>query len=409
MEETWRARKNEQNWWIWPRNKRVIRGKKLHQRCCGYSGGFAPWRNNRCLNHLNVDETAYTSYLGNRHNRISSRRRQIDAGGNHLRFSLILAVILLLSATCASAQEGSSSSTESAALGQIVENVHFETTIGDSMRWDDSVLDGFALPAISSQPEFVSAVALRLANSNEPALFTALEYAEQAGTPGNGIGSSQSNQQPGPPKPGEEVETEPIPPQNRQPKRILGIMPNFRAVSAGVHAPPPTAKQAFIIATENSFDYSAFVFVGVTSALAEWSDTHPTFGEGMPGFGEYYWHGFADKVDGNYLTLFLFPTVLHEDERYYTMGKGGFWKRAGYAATRIFITPNYEGSNTFNASEVLGRGISQAISAAYYPAQTRTVGGITEKLGYAMGRDALTNVFREFWPDISVHVLHRTP
>lgn len=296
---------------------------------------------------------------------------------------------------------------ESAALGQIVNNVHFDLTYGESIAWDDSAPDGFVFPAISSQPEFVSPVALR--SNNEPALFAALEYAEQAGTQGDGMNSSQPNHQPGPPKSGEPEETGPVPPLNRQPKRILGVMPNFRAVSAGVHAPPPTAKQAFMIATKNSFDYSSFIFVGVTSAFAEWTDTHRQLGEGIPGFGRYYWRGLVDKTDGNYLVIFLFPTILHEDERYYAMGKGGFWKRAGYAATRILITPNYEGNNTFNASEVLGRGISQAISAAYYPSQTRTVGAISEKLAYAMGRDALTNVFREFWPDISVHLLHRTP
>jgi hypothetical protein len=279
--------------------------------------------------------------------------------------------------------------------------VHFDLTFGNSIAWDDSALDGFALPAISPEPEFVPPATR--------SLFAALEYAEQARTPGNDANSSQLNQQPGPPKLGDPEETGPVPPLNRQPKRILGVMPNFRAVSAGVHAPPPTAKQAFIIATKNSFDYSSFIFVGFTSAFAEWTDTHRQLGEGMPGFGRYYWRGLVDKTDGNYLVIFVFPTILHEDERYYAMGKGGFWKRAGYAATRILITPNYEGNNTFNASEVLGRGIAQAISAAYYPSQTRTVAGISEKLAYAMLRDSLTNVFREFWPDISVHVLHRNP
>jgi hypothetical protein len=194
-----------------------------------------------------------------------------------------------------------------------------------------------------------------------------------------------------------------------QPKRILGVMPNFRAVSAGELPPPPTPKQAFKIATQNSFDYSSFIFVGITSALAEWTGAHPQLGEGMPGFGRYYWRGFVDKTDGNYLVIFALPTVLHEDERYYAMGKGSFWKRAVYSSTRIFITPNYQGHDTVNISELLGRAISQGISLAYYPSQTRTPGAIGAKFGYALGRDALTNVFREFWPDISVHVLHRHP
>ena len=186
-------------------------------------------------------------------------------------------------------------------------------------------------------------------------------------------------------------------------------MPNFRAVSAGTTPPPPTAKQNFKIATQNSFDYSSFIFVGVTSALAEWTGAHPQLGEGMAGFGRYYWRGYLDKTDGNYLVIFALPTVLHQDERYYALGRGGILKRAFYAASRIAVTPNYDDNNTFNVSELLGRGISQAISLAYYPSGTRTASALASKYGYAIGRDALTNVFREFWPDIAVHVLHRQP
>ena len=89
------------------------------------------------------------------------------------------------------------------------------------------------------------------------------------------------------------------------------------------------------------------------------------------------------------------------------MGKGGFWKQAFYSTSRIAVTPDNRGHDSFNVPELLGRGIAQGISVAYYPSQTRTVGAIATKYGYAIGRDALTNVFREFWPDIAVHVLHR--
>jgi hypothetical protein len=184
-------------------------------------------------------------------------------------------------------------------------------------------------------------------------------------------------------------------------------MPNYRAVSAGAIPPPPTPKQAFKIATQNSFDYSAFVFVGITSLLAERSNAHPQLGNGIAGYGRYYWRGFVDKTDGNYLVIFALPTVFHQDERYYAKGKGGFLKRATYAASRILITPDYHGHNSFNASEVFGRGMAQGISTAYYPSHDRTAGALAVKYGYAMGRDALTNVFREFWPDIATHVLHR--
>jgi hypothetical protein len=194
-----------------------------------------------------------------------------------------------------------------------------------------------------------------------------------------------------------------------QPKRILGLMPNYRAVSAGTIPPPPTARQAFKIATQNSFDYSSFVFVGVTSLLAEGSDAHPQLGKGAAGFGRYYWRGYLDKTDGNYWVIFAMPTVVHEDERYYAKGEGGILKRGVYAASRVLITPNYHGKDTFNAAEIFGRGIAQSISLTYYPSKDQAVGPFLEKYGYAIGRDALTNTFREFWPDIAVHVLHRHP
>ncbi|MFZ0589502.1 MAG: hypothetical protein WAM39_03395 [Bryobacteraceae bacterium] len=253
-----------------------------------------------------------------------------------------------------------------------------------------------------------------------------LAFARQDGSqsplfePFGGVPSDQQSSQTNQPQPGTPAseatpssQTIPkrsaIPPSQQQPKRILGVMPNYRAVSAGEIPPPPTPKQAFKIATQNSFDYSSFVFVGFTSAIAEWQDAHPKLGEGLPGFGRYYWRGFLDKADGNYLVIFALPTVFHQDERYYALGKGPIWKRAAYAASRVLITPNYHGHNSFNASEILGRGMAQAISATYYPSQDRTIGDLATKYGFAVMRDALTNTFREFWPDIATHVLHRHP
>ncbi len=215
--------------------------------------------------------------------------------------------------------------------------------------------------------------------------------------------AAQNRVQPGP----NLQQNPPLPGQ--QPKRILGLMPNFRAVSAGANPPPPTPKQNLIIATQNSFDYSAFVFVGITSLLAEATNTHPQLGKGVGGFARYYWRGDVDKTDGNYWVIFLLPTIFHQDERYYSLGQGGAWKRLTYSSTRIFIAPSYHGHKSFNASEIFGRGIAQAISLTYYPSQTRTAGAIAQKYAYAIGRDALTNVFREFWPDIATHVLHRRP
>jgi hypothetical protein len=198
-----------------------------------------------------------------------------------------------------------------------------------------------------------------------------------------------------------------VPRSKQQPKRILGLMPNYRAVSAGAIPPPPTPRQSFKIATQNSFDYSSFVFVGLTSLLAEAQDAHPKLGKGVPGYWAYSWRGFVDKTDGNYWVIWALPSLFHEDARYFAKGEGPMWKRAAYSSSRIFITPDYDGKQTINGAELLGRGIAQGISLSYYPSSDRTAGALAEKYGYALLRDAATNTFREFWPDIATHVIHR--
>jgi hypothetical protein len=49
------------------------------------------------------------------------------------------------------------------------------------------------------------------------------------------------------------------------------------------------------------------------------------------------------------------------------------------------------------------------ISLSYYPSSDRSAGALAKKWAYAIMRDAATNTFREFWPDIATHVLRQHP
>lgn len=249
----------------------------------------------------------------------------------------------------------------------------------------------FAAPAASDLP-------------NDPYVLLSQSAAAQPAQSSSSAAEQNASQSPTTPP-----QATPLPLPPPQPKRILGMMPNYRAVSAGVLPPPPTAKEAFMDATYNAFDYSDFVFVGLTSLIAEGDNAHPVFGKGVPGYWSYYWRGFIDKADGDYWVDFILPTAFHEDERYYARGRGGVLKRAVYAASQVVITPDYNGHKTINGAELLGRGVAQAISVSYYPSQYATVNDVASKYGYALLRDAGMNVFRELWPDFAVHVLHRQP
>jgi hypothetical protein len=275
------------------------------------------------------------------------------------------------------------------------------------MRFSSRVISGAFLSAISILCLSAALRSQQVDPSSTIASASLPEAPEPQNTSAQPQSSGQSQSNPNTTAQSTDANNPPEHKPPPQPKRILGIMPNYRAVSAGIIPPPPTPREAFIVATRNSFDYSAFVFVGITSLLAEGTNAHTQLGKGVGGYWAYYWRGYLDKTDGNYWVDWIMPTVFHQDERYYAKGEGNVFKRGVYAATRVLITPDYHGKNSFNASEVLGRGVSQAISLAYYPSKTQTPSGFAQKYAYAIGRDALTNVFREVWPDINEHLFHR--
>jgi hypothetical protein len=195
--------------------------------------------------------------------------------------------------------------------------------------------------------------------------------------------------------------------EGKQTKRILGIVPNFRSVSANTKLPPQTAKEKFIGATEDSFDYSSFVFVGILAGVNQAEGSTPQFHQGAAGYARYYWHDFADQTDENYQVEFIWPVVTHEDPRYYTLGSGGFLKRTAYSFSRVFITRTDSGSETFNVSEIGGAGAAAGISDLYYPSADRTWTKTGQRWATSVGLDGATFIFKEFWPDINKAIFHQ--
>ncbi len=163
----------------------------------------------------------------------------------------------------------------------------------------------------------------------------------------------------------------PLPPKPAPPQteRILGIVPNFRSVSADTPLPAQSAKEKFKTGLEDSVDYSSFIFAGLQAGISQGTKAYPAFHQGAAGYGRYYWHTLADQTDENLWVESLLPAILHEDSRFYTMGHGGFLKRAGYALSRSIITRTDDGRATFNVAEIVGAGTASGISSAYYPGQ----------------------------------------
>jgi hypothetical protein len=195
--------------------------------------------------------------------------------------------------------------------------------------------------------------------------------------------------------------------EGRQTKRILYVIPNFRAVSADEHLPPQSVKEKFKTAMLDSVDYSSFIFVAGQAGVAQANNSYPEFGQGAAGYGRYYWHTLADAINENTWVEFIVPSLLHQDTRYYTLGRGPFAKRLAYAFTRIVITRSDGGNETFNFSEVLGAGAFSTVANLYYPSQERTVTKTYQRWVTNLAIDGCTFAFKEVWPNINNAIFHQ--
>jgi hypothetical protein len=195
--------------------------------------------------------------------------------------------------------------------------------------------------------------------------------------------------------------------EGKQTSRILGVVPNFGAVSANTQLPPLTTKGKFWLATEDTFDYSSFIWTGILAGQEFGLNNYPEFGQGMAGYGRYYWHTFVDGASGTYFTEAIGPWITREDPRYYTQGHGGFFHRAVYSLSRVVITKTDSGGTSFNWSEVAGNAAEAALSNAYYPPEERGLRQTTINWATQLESAALNNIAKEFWPDFRRVVLRQ--
>jgi hypothetical protein len=198
-------------------------------------------------------------------------------------------------------------------------------------------------------------------------------------------------EEPGVPAPGKTAEGED--------KRILGVLPNYRTAEMNAIGHPLTKEQKLRIAAKDSFDYP-LIFVGAGYAgLYQLENSHPEFGQGFKGYLHRFGTSYADQVIGNMMTEGFMPILMKEDPRYFRMSEGSTGRRLWYALSRIVVTRTDSGRPSVNYAELVGNAIGAGIGLSYYP-DDRDVGDYLQNWGTQLGTDAVSQVLKEFWPDV---------
>ena len=198
--------------------------------------------------------------------------------------------------------------------------------------------------------------------------------------------------------------------------RLFYALPNFLTLEGAGDVKPLTAGEKFKVVTRASFDPVQAVWYGFLSGISQAEDSEPGYGQGAEGYGKRYGAYAADGTIENFFVGAIFPSMLHQDPRYFQSGKGSFLHRTGYSVSRIFVTRTDSGNSQFNYSEIVGSALASAISTySYHPhtgyhpkqgvmveytASDRTLKNTASVWGSQVGYDTITLVVKEFWPDI---------
>jgi hypothetical protein len=197
--------------------------------------------------------------------------------------------------------------------------------------------------------------------------------------------------------------------KQQEKQRVLGIVPNFNT-SYVRDAAPLTAKQKFKLAFRSQTDPVSFGVSGFVALIEQAEGSHYDYGGGWGGYAKRYGQSYADSFDGQILGNALLPSILHQDPRYFRLGRGTVKRRILYAlGTNVIAHHDGTGRWEPNYSNVLGNFAAGGISNLYLPENERGFGSTITGGLVVIAEGGVGSMFQEFWPDIARHFLHKDP
>jgi hypothetical protein len=196
-------------------------------------------------------------------------------------------------------------------------------------------------------------------------------------------------------RPTDLIAAEQIRAQEKQ--RLIGVIPNFYT-SYIYDAAPLTSKQKFSLAARGTFDPVAVVGVAFGAGIEQASNSFAGYGQGAVGYGKRFAAKFVDGRSSDFLTHAVFPSIFHQDPRYYYQGSGSVKSRLVHAVGSAFVTRSDSGRTEPNYSFLLGDMCSGALSNLYYPQANRGVSLVFNRAAVGLAGRVGGNLLREFLP-----------
>jgi len=178
-------------------------------------------------------------------------------------------------------------------------------------------------------------------------------------------------------------------------QRLLGFLPNF-FVTYDWNAAPLSTRQKFELAWKNASDPANAIVSAAVAGVEQARNTFPGYGNDAPGYGKRFGAATGDLLIGTMLGGAVFPTLFHQDPRYFYKGTGTVKSRFLYAVSRAVICRGDNGKWQPAYASMLGDLSAGAVTNLYIPASSRDGAALTFEEGLLnIAGDAFGNVMQE--------------
>jgi hypothetical protein len=172
----------------------------------------------------------------------------------------------------------------------------------------------------------------------------------------------------------------------------------------GPGAKPLTPSEKARLAAKNVVDPFNAVTIVLTSGIAIASDAHSPYGPGFPGFGRNVGVAYAQDMTGEFFGVFLIPSIVHQDPRYYRMPKAPILRRVEHAALQVVWTKSDDGKGMLNYGNLVGFAIDDEISNLYVPGRSTNLPASAARYGTGLLFAPTDYLITEFLPDVARHI-----
>jgi hypothetical protein len=162
-----------------------------------------------------------------------------------------------------------------------------------------------------------------------------------------------------------------------------------------------TSAEKFRLFVNDSVDPVNFVGIAWSAGTGQLQHTDPSYGQGAAGYSKRLAAGAADNATGDFFGMFVFPTLFHQDPRYYRVGYGTVQNRLAHALQHSFVANSDSGKHIFNYSEWCTTITTKLVTNLYHPDNPRGFGPTSRRVGFSVANDMGWDVLREFWPEIA--------